>query len=107
LVPTIFIQTVEGSIDAIQIVQVVDEPYKVLLTDNLSSSLSINSSNYTKATYEIVKAGSRRRGSFIVIDVDKTKTMTVGVSAVNYDDRYYTQDKDFINDLVNVKGETV
>lgn len=104
---TIFIQTPEGFVESVVIYPVEGNQYQVELGATTINNISLSENAYSRATYEIVSPGDSKGRYFLVTGVAKTKNMTVGVIAVNYDDRYYSHDNDFIAGVVNSNGDLV
>lgn len=103
---SIFIQNILGEVEARDISET-SNPYQVLLSAELSGNLSLSEAAYTRAIYEIAVSGRDRREAFLVLEKSPDDAMQVQITAVNYDDRYYAADKDFINGLVTEKGNPV
>lgn len=104
---SIFLQLVTGEVEEIEISSVSGNSYKVLLSTEPSEDLALLYDNFARATYEIVVQGSARREPFIVTQKSPSDTMIVAITAVNYDSRYYSHDKDYINSIVDINGDLI
>ncbi len=93
----IHLQLKDGSVDVINIVNQLDEnqvelariPLMPLVIDKVVS-----------ATYSITKASDRESEAYLIQEKSPSATFETGVSAIKYDTRYYSNDKDHINNLI-------
>ena len=102
---TIFVQTVYSGVVTRGITKVADNDYLVTLDADIIVTLSLEPEAYTRSLYEIVIDSSDRKDAFLVTSTQLNSNMTVGVSAVNYDARYYDNDTDYIDLVVDINGE--
>jgi hypothetical protein len=92
---TVFLQLSDGTVQAIEIAAVTDDPYLITLAEAPNLPLSLAVENYAQATYIIQGSSPARPSAFLVADKDPQPDFTVRLSAINYDSRYYANDQDF------------
>lgn len=93
----IHLQLKDGSVDVINIVNQLDEnrvelgriPLMPLVIDKV-----------VNATYSITKASDQESEAYLIQEKTPSATFETGVSAIKYDARYYSNDKDHINNLI-------
>jgi len=102
---TIFVQTVSGVVESIDISPIAGDKHKVLLSVDLQNEISTSPDSYCRATYEILKDGDERRGLYQVESVEPQGNGLFNLQAVNFDSRYFANDADFINEVVDANGE--
>jgi hypothetical protein len=93
----IHLQLKDGSVDVINIVNQLDEnrvelgriPLMPLVIDKV-----------VNATYSITKASDQESEAYLIQEKFPSATFETGVSAIKYDTRYYSNDKDHINNLI-------
>lgn len=93
----IHLQLKDGSVDVINIVNQLDEnrvelgriPLMPLVIDKV-----------VNATYSITKASDEESEAYLIQEKSPSATFETGVSAIKYDARYYSNDKDHINNLI-------
>ena len=93
----IHLQLKDGSVDVINIVNQLDEnqvelariPLMPLVIDKVVS-----------ATYSITKASDQESEAYLIQEKSPSATFESGISAIKYDTRYYSNDKDHINNLI-------
>lgn len=93
----IHLQLKDGSVDVINIVdqlnsnqvQLVRIPLMPLVIDKV-----------VNATYSITKASDGESEAYLIQEKSPSATLETGVSAIKYDARYYSNDKDHINNLI-------
>jgi len=104
---TIFLQIPDGTVDAIEITAG-DGPNQVVLASAPSSALALDSDLFARCTYLIVSdQDARGDAAFLVSEKEPLSRWTCKVKAVNYDSRYYANDKDYINGLVDQEGNPI
>jgi len=57
-------------------------------------------SGVVSATYSITKASDRESEAYLIQEKTPSATFETGMSAIKYDARYYSNDKDHINNLI-------
>jgi len=100
---TIFLQLHDGSTDSISITQG-SASNKVILSRAPRLPLALDDELFARCTYMIVGNSDTREMAFLVSEKESQDNFTSTVRAVNYDNRYYTNDKDYINGVVNSNG---
>ena len=100
----IFLQLVDGTVESIPCIVV----QKKVVRLNFAPRLSLNTSSdtFAKTTYEYV-IGADSSDPFLIKSVDLTNKHRCQVNLINYDSRYYANDFDFINNIVDINGEIV
>lgn len=91
---TIFLQGVEGSVESIPITRGYDQ-YNVLLPYAPSVTLNLDDNASARTIYWIVPNDDVRPQAFLITSRTPDDGFTEKVSAVNYDDRYYSKDQAF------------
>jgi hypothetical protein len=100
---SIFLQHTDGSVESLDITAG-SAPNKVLLADAPTMALAVDKEGYTRAAYVIVGSEDEERLPFIVSERTRQGKMTFQVRAYNYDERYYQNDLDFINNVIGEDG---
>lgn len=100
---TIFLQHYDGSVEAIDAAPGT-APNRVVLTRPPRLPLAVDDGLYARATYVIVGNNSNRQTAFLVSEKSPNSNFTTNIKAVNYDDRYYVNDSDYKNGIVNTDG---
>jgi hypothetical protein len=93
----IHLQLKDGSVDVINIVNQLDEN-RVELARIPLMPLVID--KVVNATYSITKASDQESEAYLIQEKSPSATFETGVSAIKYDTRYYSNDKDYINNLI-------
>lgn len=97
---TLFIQTINNGVESIPVTA--RDDYSVKLARLPSGEISSGYDVVVQATYEIVSNANAGRDDYIVTEKSPSEGMTNGITATNYDGRFYDNDKDFINGLITV-----
>lgn len=97
---SIFLQLSDATVESIP-VSVGNGNKKVILQTAPRLPLVTNSENYAKTVYQIVASDDTRQLAFIVSEKEPDTTYTNTIRAINYDSRYYANDKDFINGIIS------
>jgi hypothetical protein len=110
----IFLQRYDGAVDSIVVtaqagtITTTDEGKSRSMALNLQRApivpLVLDPDKYAATTYWIVDqtTSSNVAKAFLLSEKDPEDGMQYTVKAVNYDDRYYSRDQDFINGSVNL-----
>lgn len=93
----IHLQLKDGSVDVINIVNQLDENQVELARIPL---MPLVIDKVVNATYSITKASDRESEAYLIQEKSPSATFETGVSAIKYDARYYSNDKDHINNLI-------
>lgn len=101
---SIFIQHYDGTVESISVNEG-SLPNKVILATAPKAPLAIEDGLYAKASYLIVGNGETSVSSFLVTEKSPQTNFTSQVRAVNYDDRYYANDSDYKNAIIDEDGD--
>lgn len=101
---SIFLQHTDGTVESIPITAD-PAPNKVLLSRAPKLPLALEEGLFARASYIIVSNTAARESAFLLSEKTPQSNFTSVVKAVNYDGRYYQNDKDFINAIVNGAGD--
>lgn len=96
---TIHLQHYDGQVEPLDIVGFGENNVTVASAPRLP--LVIDNDKYANTTYIIVENNKKRPTAFLVQEVSPKDSMSVSLSAVNYDDRYYEHDTDFIDGTIS------
>lgn len=100
---TIFLQLADSSVEAIAITPGTMQN-QVVLAQNTTLPLAVDPTYYALATYEIVADSSTRKRAFLIEEKTPKDHFVTTVTAVNYDERYYEHDEDYIDEIVDIDG---
>lgn len=103
---TIFLQLCDGTLDAIPVV-VGSSPRKVVLSRAPRLPLAVEDDLYARTTFILAANTESRQNAFLVSEKESQSNFTSTVRAINYDFRYYANDKDFINGVIDENGNNV
>lgn len=95
---TLFIQTINNGVEAIEVTA--RDDYSVKLARLPSGEISRYGVDSVAPVYQIVKEEDKDRDAYLVSQKDPSEAMTNKLICTNYDDRYYQNDKDYINGLI-------
>lgn len=95
---TLFIQTINNGVESISVTA--RDDYSVTLARLPSGEVSTGYGNVVQATYQIVKNEDSIRDAYLVTKKSPAEGMSNSLTCTNYDDRFYSSDKDFINGLI-------
>lgn len=103
---TIFLQHYDETIESISITQPdATKPTQVLLAGAPSIPLVIDRNvSAALTTYMVVDNTPQRANAFLLSEKTPQSAKTYDVKAVNYDDRYYSNDGDFVKGFVGANG---
>lgn len=90
----IYLQHVSGIVEMIDISLAID-PYHMLLASAPMDDLIVDNAAAVKTLYQIVKESDKGIGSFLVTDKSPQNNFVTQLTCINYDARYYQNDKDF------------
>lgn len=93
----IHLQLKDGSVDVINIVNQLDENQVELARIPL---MPLVMDKVVNATYSITKASDQESEAYLIQEKSPSATFETAVSAIKYDARYYSNDKDHINNLI-------
>lgn len=93
----IHLQLKDGSVDVINIVNQLDENQVELARIPL---MPLVIDKVVNATYSITKASDQESEAYLIQEKSPSGTFETGITAIKYDRRYYSNDKDHINNLI-------
>jgi hypothetical protein len=94
-----FLQLPDGTVESIRAYPG-NTPYEILLHRPPRLPLVLEANKYARTAYSLSESSDADIDAFLVTELDYKDNFTAQVSAVNYDERYYANDKDFINGLI-------
>ena len=100
------VQHIDGSVETLNIVGRTSQ-YSIQLADAPRLPLATNDKLFAKATYWLVRKNEKRPTAFLLTEKDTSDNFTFTVKAMNYDARYYANDSDFKNGIVDGEGNPV
>lgn len=103
---SLFVQLYDGTIDAIPVTPGTTAR-QVVLSRAPRLPLALDGDLYARATFMLVGNNEPRENAFLVSEKESQSNFTSVVRAINYDVKYYANDKDFINGLIDENGEYV
>ncbi len=103
---TIFLQHVDGTVESIGITAGTADN-KVILANAPRLSLITDQNKYARTGYNIVASNAARGTAFLVTEKQPNDNFTSRVGAVNYSDKYYTQDNDYLTGVVDIDGDEI
>lgn len=101
---TIHLQHIDGTVENIPVYPSSSSKRHVLLGRAPKLPLVVDSNMFARATFVIFKNDNPREQAFLMIEREPRGNFTSIVKAVNYDDRYYSHDRDFIDGLIDEDG---
>ena len=96
----IHLQLKDGSVDVIDIVNQINDSQIQLARIPLIPLVVSDGSKVVNATYSITKANEIESEAYLIQEKSPSATFESSVSAIQYDSRYYGNDKDHINNLI-------
>lgn len=97
---TLFIQTINNGVESINVTP--RDDYSVILARLPSGEISSGYDKVVQAVYQVVSNDDMSRDAYLVTEKTPSEGMTNDLSCINYDDRYYQNDTDYINGLITV-----
>lgn len=99
-----FLQLADGTVQSM-IVYKGNSFNSIILSEAPAVPLVMDDGAYTKTAFAIVEdQGCEAPMAFLVEEKEPADSLTVGLTCVNYDARYYAHDKDFISGEVRYTG---
>ena len=99
----IFLQLCDGTVESMPITAGRTNRH-VVLSRAPRIPLAIDDGLYARAGYIIVGDDEPRENAFLLVEKNPQSNFTSTVRAVNYDARYYSADKDYVNGVVSSNG---
>ena len=103
---TIFLQHVDGTVESIGITAGTASN-KVVLANAPRLSLVTDQNKYAQTGYNIVASNEARGTAFLVTEKQANDNFTSRLTAVNYSNKYYTQDNDYLTGVVDIDGVAI
>ncbi len=99
-----FLQLPDGTVESIPAVRGSDD-FHVLLSQAPRLPLALEDGLFARTSFILIGNNEPRGSAFLIVEKEQQSNFTSTVRAVNYDSRYYGQDQDYINGLVNEYGQ--
>lgn len=96
----IFLQLADGTIESIPVYPG-QYTHSVIIERAPRVALVTGADMYTRTTYVIVGNDENRQMAFLMTEKDPQQSYTNTVTGINYTDKYYQNDLDFINGLIS------
>lgn len=93
---TMFLQTINNGVDAIDVTP--RDDYSVNLARLPAGEIALD--GVVSAAYQIATDTAAKLDNYIVVSKEPSEGITNRLTCTNYDERYYQNDSDFINDLI-------
>lgn len=103
---TIFIQHIDGTCESMPVAPGYNAN-QVVLSRAPRLPLAVESDLFARAGFMLVGNNDSRENAFLVSEKTSQSNFVSTVRAVNYDKRYYSNDKDFVKSVVNQNGEFI
>lgn len=103
---SIFLQHIDGTVESIP-VRPGRTSRHVILERAPRLPLAVSDGLYARAGYILAAGETPSENAFLVVEKAPQGNFTSTIRAVNYEDRYYSNDKDFINNIVDSNGNPV
>jgi hypothetical protein len=94
-----FLQYKDGSVESIPISKT-SYQNKVLLAHAPALDLVLGYNSFARTTFLVTSNTDNRKTAFILTEKSPKGVMTSELKAINYDARYYQNDKDLINSVI-------
>lgn len=99
-----FLQLYDGTVESLRVVPGA-YPTQVILSTAPRLSLVLEKDNFARTVYSIVEEEDIDADTFLVTGVDYKDSLTATVTCVNYDDRYYDNDRDYFTGMIKPEPE--
>jgi len=96
---TIYLQLSDGTVEGIAVTSG-SAPNSAVLAQAPRLALSVDPGAYAKTAYILVGSDDTRQRAFLVTEKLTQDAFTSKIRAANYDSRFYSHDKDYINGLI-------
>jgi len=103
---TIFLQYYDESVESIP-VYATSDPYSVILSRAPRMPLYLDIDACVRTGYIITGNSSKTPSAYLVQDRTPQAKMTNKITCINYDDRYYQNDQDYADGLIDLAGLAV
>lgn len=103
---SIHLQHIDGSVENIDIVAGTNSN-QVVLAQAPTVELQLDPEFFTLTTYLVVGNIEQAATAFLISEKSNDDNFVSSITAINYDSRYYGNDKDYINDIIDEEGEVI
>ncbi|WP_170248666.1 host specificity factor TipJ family phage tail protein [Acinetobacter geminorum] len=97
---TIHLQLSNGSVETMLVTQGVDEWHLVLERLPILPLITSSDGKVTATNYSITLSNELDSEAYLISEKSPSATFESEITAVNYDERYYSNDSDYINNLI-------
>jgi len=101
---TMFLQLTDGTVEAIPIMNQTSDR-KVVLARAPRLPLAVDNELYARSSFMISSYQDVRPSAFLMVEKESQNNFTSAIKAVNYDVRYYANDRDYVNNIINEFGQ--
>ncbi|HGE6786365.1 TPA: host specificity factor TipJ family phage tail protein [Acinetobacter baumannii] len=98
---TIHLQLSNGSVETMLVTQGVDEWHLVLERLPILPLITSSDGKVTATNYSITLSNELDSEAYLISEKSPSATFESEITAVNYDERYYSNDSDYINNLIS------
>lgn len=98
---TIHLQLSNGSVETMLVTQGVDEWHLVLERLPILPLITSTDGKVTATNYSITLSNDLDSEAYLISEKSPSATFESEITAVNYDERYYSNDSDYINNLIS------
>jgi hypothetical protein len=99
---TVFLQLTDGSVQGIFVSSASNR--QIVLSEPPRLPLVTDHTNFCRTGFVLVAANSTRSDAFLVTMKEPIDNFSTKITAVNYSDKYWDNDKDYVNGIVNIDG---
>lgn len=100
----IFLQLPDGTVESLP-ASPGTSPKRIVLSQAPRLPLALEDGLFARASFILIGDNEPRGSAFLIVEKDQQSNFTSTVRAVNYDSRYYAQDRDYLDGLVNEAGQ--
>lgn len=100
----IFLQLPDGTVESLP-ASPGTSPNRIVLSRAPRLPLALEDGLFARASFILIGDNEPRGSAFLIVEKDQQSNFTSTVRAVNYDSRYYAQDRDYLDGLVNEAGQ--
>lgn len=102
---TIFLQLFDGTVESIPVESISGRTVVLSRTPRLG--LVTDPEAYARTTYILVEGSDTVGQVFVIKERSTNNDLTAEIKAANYDEKFYTNDKDYILGIVDYNGNTL
>jgi hypothetical protein len=103
---TLMLQLYDGSVESFSVTKG-NGDYEVVLPRPPRLPLTLDYDAFATTTYYLTYNENKSQAAFLVTEVKTDSNMTTKVSAVAYDERFYSNDSDYKNGVVDINGNFI